>query len=263
MLLNHIVTGIITENGKAVGVRFQETGRDKGDAETALAGNIVANAAIPNVANKLLSGEAGRLLRRKIQGWEIGTSLLAVYFGFKKPPRALGNKHYVTIVFDETVEHLKDLAGNLEGDLRHRAFGFCDYSQIDSGLAAEGKSVGSVFVISHGSEWEGLNDEAYRAKKEEAAGIFTERLEALIPGIANEIEFCEVATPKTIERYTANPHGSVYGFAQTPQQAGRYRIRQRSSIENLYFASAWTFPGGGFSGAILAGRLCAEAILLS
>jgi phytoene dehydrogenase-like protein len=223
----------------------------------------VANAAIPNVANTLLSGEAGQPLRQNVQNLEIGPSVLALYLGFKRSPRELGNKHYMTVVFDETVEHLTDLAGNLKGSLRTRAFGFCDYSQIDSGLASEGKSVGSVFLSAKRSEWEGLDREAYLAKKERAARILTERLETLIPGIGNEIEICELATPRTIERYTANPDGSVCGFAQIPRQAGRYRIRQRSSIENLYFASAWTLPGGGFSGTILAGYYCAEAMLRS
>ncbi|MCW0195645.1 hypothetical protein [Campylobacter lari] len=30
------------------------------------------------------------------------------------------------------------------------------------------------------------------------------------------------------------------------------------SIENLYFANAFIFPGGGFTGAILGGYFCAN-----
>ncbi len=38
-------------------------------------------------------------------------------------------------------------------------------------------------------------------------------------------------------------------------------IEQKGSIENLHFASAWTKIGGGFSGAIYSGYLCAIDIL--
>jgi phytoene dehydrogenase-like protein len=55
-----------------------------------------------------------------------------------------------------------------------------------------------------------------------------------------------------------NPGGAVYGFAQTP---GRKFIDSFKNIENLYFASAWGRTGGGFSGVIMGGYLCALNIL--
>jgi phytoene dehydrogenase-like protein len=136
-----------------------------------------------------------------------------------------------------------------------------DYSQIDSQLAPQGKGLGVICTFDYLSDWENLSKEEYKTKKEEVARILTERLNKVIPGIKDEIEYCEVATPKTIKRYTLNPGGTAYGFAQIPKQAGRKRIRQKSPIDNLYFASAWTFPGGGFSGAIRSGYWCAEEIL--
>ncbi|MCG3222527.1 MAG: FAD-dependent oxidoreductase [Candidatus Heimdallarchaeota archaeon] len=50
-------------------------------------------------------------------------------------------------------------------------------------------------------------------------------------------------------------------IAQTIEQVVPNRIKQKSPIENLYFASAWTSPGGGFGGAIISGYLCAISIL--
>ena len=90
------------------------------------------------------------------------------------------------------------------------------------------------------------------------AKIFINRLEKLIPGISGEIEYYEVGTSLTINRYTLNPDGAVYGFAQTP---GRRTINTSDIIENLHFASAWGKTGGGFSGAIYSGFLCAYNII--
>jgi all-trans-retinol 13,14-reductase len=90
------------------------------------------------------------------------------------------------------------------------------------------------------------------------ASVFTERLGKLIPGIKDVIEYCEVGTPSTLKRYTLNTGGAVYGFAQTPSR----KVIDTSVLpDNLHFASAWGKTGGGFSGAIYGGYLCALAIL--
>ncbi len=98
-------------------------------------------------------------------------------------------------------------------------------------------------------------------RKEKIAKELLTRLEQVIPNISNEIEYMEVATPKTIQKYTLNPEGTAYGYAQIPQQSGMHRLSNKSSIKNLYFASAWVNPGGGFTGAILSGWFCANEIL--
>ena len=133
-----------------------------------------------------------------------------------------------------------------------------DYSQIDSALTAEEKSVGVICCIDYYSDWDKLGKEEYKVKKKEVGEIYIEKLEKLIPGIKNHIEYYEVGTSKTVARYTLNPEGAVYGFAQTPE---RVRFDKIQSINNLYFASAWTKIGGGFSGAIFSGYLCAFDIL--
>ena len=51
---------------------------------------------------------------------------------------------------------------------------------------------------------------------------------------------------------------AVYGFAQTPE---RMALQEISSIDNLHYASAWTRTGGGFSGAIMGGYICAFNLL--
>ena len=80
----------------------------------------------------------------------------------------------------------------------------------------------------------------------------------MIPGIKDVIAYYEVGTPLTVKRYTLNPGGAVYGFAQNP---GRKVLDAFPPVDNLHFASAWGKTGGGFSGAIAGGYLCAFNIL--
>jgi phytoene dehydrogenase-like protein len=184
--------------------------------------------------------------------------LLTIYFGFKNSLKIIGNRHYSTFVFDRTVETQSDIVKNNSADFHTRSFTFVDYGQIDSGLAPEGKSVGAICCIDYLKDWELLTQEEYTKKKEETAKIFIERLENLIPGIASEIEYYEVGTPSTIKRYTLNPCGAVYGFAQVPD---KLPVNITGIFDNLHFASAWGRTGGGFSGVICGGFLCAVNIL--
>ena len=105
--------------------------------------------------------------------------------------------------------------------------------------------------------WEGLSKEEYRVKKEEVTEVLLERLDKQFPGIRDSIEYVELATPKTMQRYTLNPEGTPYGYTQSKEQAGLKRLRNNFLIPNLYFASAWAFPGGGFEGSMLTGFLAA------
>lgn len=210
------------------------------------------------MVNHLLPAVPDETFKKKVNSLEIACSIVTLYIGFKKPLNQLGNKHYSTFVFDESVTKLSQFKQNV---LSNKMYVLVDYSQIDSALAPAGKSVGSVCTLDYLSNWENLPDQAYKTKKEETAQLLIRKLEKLIPGITKEIEYYELATPKTIARYTSNHGGSVYGFAQIPSQAGMNRIDVRSPIKNLYFASAWTRPGGGFTGAILSGNYCAQEVL--
>jgi phytoene dehydrogenase-like protein len=257
VVLNHLVTGIIKENSKLAGVTYKRKRGSSSEIITAYADEIIANAAMPNVA-ELLPEESGRKLRNEIRNQKPGASLLTIYFGFKNSLKNIGNHHYSTFVFDGSIKTQADIFKNNKGDFNKRSFTFIDYGQIDSGLAPVGKSVGALCCIDYLTDWENLSDEEYNAKKEEVAKIFIGRLEKLIPGITSEIEYYEVGTSATIKRYTLNPGGAVYGFAQTPFKA----VIEPSNIsENLHFASAWGKTGGGFSGAIYSGFLCAYNIL--
>lgn len=257
VLLSHLATGFIIENDKIQGVKFSKKKAPSSETLTAFADEILANAAMPEIA-ELLPAVYGNSLKNKIKNQRPGASLLTVYFGFNKSLKTLGHQHYSTFIYDGSVKTQADILSNNTGPFATRSFTFIDYGQIDSGLAPEGKSVGAICCIDYLKDWESLTEEQYEAKKEEVANIFINRLGKLIPGIAAVIEYYEVGTPYTVKRYTLNPGGAVYGFAQTP---GKEQIETSDIIGNLHFASAWGKTGGGFSGAIYSGFLCAYNIL--
>ncbi|OHX67812.1 FAD-dependent oxidoreductase [Flammeovirga pacifica] len=258
VLLGKKVNQIIVEDKKATGVIFQDH-FNSSEPQKVYAKKVIANAAVPVVKNMLPPNEAKKL-GKSIDHLEKACSLLSIYIGFKSDIRKLGSENYSTFFNDESVKTIKDAAKNAKDDYSKRNFVFVDYNQIDAELAPKDKGFGVICSADYLTDWDNLSPEDYQKKKEEVVQIYFDRLEKFLPGIKNEIEYYELATSKTINRYTGNPMGTPYGFAQTPKQAGMGRLPMKSPIKNLHFAGAWTFPGGGFTGAIISGFLSANLV---
>ena len=257
VLLNRLVTGVTVQDGRATGVTFRKRGGASQGTEEAEADEIVANCSVPALA-EMLPPEQGALLREECHGLNTGASLLTVYFGFDRPLKELGHRYYSMFIYDRSVQTQADIAANNRDDFSRRSFTFVDYGQVDSGLAPVGKDVGAICCIDYLEDWENLSREEYKSKKEHVAQTFIDRLGEVIPGIRDVTGYYEVGTPVTVKRYTLNPGGAVYGFAQNP---GRKVLDSFAPIENLHFASAWGRTGGGFSGAICGGYLSAFNLL--
>ena len=255
-----LVTGFLAEAGRVVGVRFKENRKRVHEEHERRADLVVANAAAPWVAEALPEAP-GRRFERVLAARRPSCSLTSIYLGFDRPPKALGWQDYATFVLDDGFERLADLHRRWRAPASERGFVFVDYSQIDARLAPEGQGVGAICTIDYLDAWEGMDRKTYRAAKATFADAMLARLERLIPGIRDHVAWCEVATPKTIRRFTGNPEGTPYGYAQDPDGAGRNRLGVRSPVPGLWLASAWSTPGGGFTGAILSGWLCAGGIL--
>ncbi len=256
VLLGKTAEKIITHNGKVTGVTFRDSFNERSEPITISCDNVVANCAIPLVP-AMLDAPYSTQLQQKISSKSNSCSLLCMYLGFKTDVGKFGVKHYSNVFQGNDVNALKDIKKNHLGDWSKRRFIFVDYGKVDAELAPPNKSEGVICAVDYLKNWENLNEEDYKAKKEEVAQVLLQRLEKQFPGIRNSIEYYEVSTPKTIQRYTMNPSGSVYGYAQTKEQTASKRFRNNFLIPNLYFASAWAFPGGGFEGSIQGGFLAA------
>ncbi|MDX2415689.1 MAG: NAD(P)/FAD-dependent oxidoreductase [Bacteroidales bacterium] len=255
--LNALATKIQYKNDKPSGIEYQCMLK-KEVIEELEAEIIVINSSLPGLAQNLLPEGKGDSLQRAMQNIKIGASLLTIYYGFKHPLQDIGCKNYSTFIYDESVLEQADILQNNKSDFDTRSFTFVDYGQIDSGLAPAGKSVGAVCCIDYLSDWEDLSKEEYKNRKKQAARHFTARLNKLMPGFTDAVDYVEVGTSSTVLRYTLNPAGAVYGFAQNPDKSLDYLAMLP---ENIFIASAWGKLGGGFSGAILSGYMTAFEIL--
>ena len=104
--------------------------------------------------------------------------------------------------------------------------------------------------------------ENYRQIKEDFSQKLLHQLESkLIPRLKSHLLFYEAATPMTLERYTGNELGAMYGLASTPKQVGNLRPPHQTPIPGLYQVGHYTRPSHGIVGASLSGVIAARIIL--
>jgi all-trans-retinol 13,14-reductase len=259
IITGHMVTHIFPRHNNSTVVIYASGNAQLGGEVKAE--SVIVNASIPVTVNKLLPSWA---VKKKyldyVNSLSLSPSLLSVSIRCKTPPIKLGNKHYTTFVYDN-VKKLSEIQEKNHASFDVRPFAFIDYSQIDSGLHTGDMSQAMIVVCDYPAEWDNIPDTLYEEKKEEVACTLIRRLEKIVPGISGHIIGYTVKTARTLMKETGNAGGSVNGFAQTPEQTGYRRISMVSPIKNLFYASAWTFPGGGFTGAIVSGYLAALEVL--
>jgi phytoene dehydrogenase-like protein len=143
-------------------------------------------------------------------------------------------------------------------EVRH----FC----YDPTMAPPGKSVIIVLFGSQYDYWRELRKypDRYQREKAQAADAVIAQLERRYPGLSEQIEVVDVATPVTTERFTANWRGSMEGWRITTQTVGMALGRGMSKtlpgLKGFYMVGQWVEPGGGIPTAAMSGRKAIRTI---
>ena len=253
------VTKILTENGKAIGVEYVSKRKDA-TVSRAYAPVIIANTAIPNVINDLLDYETAKPLKKQYGKLSIAPSIMTVYVALDKPLKEMGNDYYSLIFYEKKDLKIKDISQYYHSDFSIRPFILCDYSQMDTKLAPEGKGYLVLSLMDYLEDWEDLSESDYKYKKKKVGEILVNRVCKHFPEMCDHIERVEVATARTMKHFLQTPRGTAYGYTNSPAQSLVFRPGVKSRVPGLYFASAWAIPGGGFGGAITSGQMCSEQI---
>jgi prolycopene isomerase len=126
----------------------------------------------------------------------------------------------------------------------------------DPSLAPEGQH---LFVLTTLVPYEVPG--GWRDEKERAGQRLIDLAEAQVPGLREALRFSEFASPRTMERYTRNSEGAIYGFELSPSQVGPGRLGSRTPVSGLHLTGHWTQPGGGVYGVVSSGIQAARAVL--
>ena len=237
------VTKIITENGKAVGVKLA-TG------EVYRAKRIISNATRWDTFEKLLPREEMPVAEKKWQKrYQKSPSFLSLHLGVEASVLPLGTEcHHIVL---EDWNQMETPEGTIFISIP---------TLLDPDLAPEGYHIMHVFTPSWVEDWQGMSPHQYEEKKEEAAGRIIERLETIFPGLDAGLDYMEVGTPRTHRRYLGRVDGS-YGPIPRRKLMGLLGMPfNRTSIPGLYCVGDSTFPGQGLNAVAFSGFACAHRI---
>ncbi len=219
---------------------------------------VISNASAPDTLLRLLDNpKASGADRIKLSGLEKSVSAFQVYLGLRLPAKGMGMDHAMISV-NTCYDHDLNYKYSVFGDYENCPFTMVDHAQIDPSLVEPGKGSLMVMALDNYSNWAGLAVQEYKKKKAAVAAKLISRAERYLPGLSGCIEVMEAATPLTMARYGSSPEGAIYGFAQTPDQAGISRLAQKTAVKGLFLTGAWTRPGGGVHGCFVSGIDAAE-----
>ncbi|MEW6347602.1 MAG: NAD(P)/FAD-dependent oxidoreductase [Thermodesulfobacteriota bacterium] len=247
------VERVLVNDGKIAGVGI---GADVIDART-----VVANCSAARLFNGMIPPEqVPEDFREKLRGLKPSISSFNVWLGLNQDITGqLKNSHLFLV---EEPDPEKSFQYCLEGREDKVPFSVAVYNNIYKDYSPPGTTVLSITFSCGYDPWAQFETDyfagrkhEYHARKERIAQTLIKRVEEkLIPGLSQMIAVQDAATPLTNVRYTLNERGAIYGYEQIPENSFMYRLSNRTPIKDLYLASAWGEPGGGYTGVLLSGK---------
>ena len=246
LIKNGRVEGVVTKDGRI----FQSP--------------LIISNINPNLLVKMFPPQRQPILSRRTKDLQYSLSCFILYIATDLDLRGMGFPYftYLRFLHDLEEEHRMLRRGEVP---KNPTLIVSIPTLLDPLLAPPGQHLLKVLVtVPHGyrERWGGASPERYHQIKEEFSQHILQLLELkLIAHLREHLLFYEAATPLTLERYTGNERGAMYGLASVPQQMGPSRPPNRTPIPGLFQVGHYTRPSHGIVGASLSGLFCARSIL--
>ncbi|MEH2376879.1 carotenoid isomerase [Nostoc sp.] len=237
------VTKILTEQGKAVGVKLANGKVYRGK-------RIVSNATRWDTFEQLLPvDEMPDNEKKWQQNYQKSPSFLSLHIGVKESVLAAGTEcHHILL---EDWEKMTAAEGTLFVSIP---------TLLDPDLAPSGYHIIHAFTPDWIDDWQELSPSEYEVKKEKAAWRVIDRLEKIFPGLDAGLDYLEVGTPRTHRRFLGREDGT-YGPIPRRKLWGLLKMPfNRTAIPGLYCVGDSTFPGQGLNAVAFSGFACAHRI---
>ncbi len=242
VLVETEVTRILVDEGKVAGVELDGTDEVRAPV-------VISNADARETFEHLVGAESLpddllADLRRMRPSLSAVLMYLATDLGFSE----LESGGHELFLF-ESWDHDETYESMLAGRPTHIAVTIP--SLVDPTVAPRGEHVVTLMTLVPYGEY----------RKEDVQRLLLSQAERLLPGLSDHITFVVGASPTTLEKFTLNHVGAIYGWEPSPDQAATHRLRHVTPIEGLFLSGHWTQPGGGIMPVIVSGAQTAQLVL--
>ena len=244
------VTRVLMKGDRACGIELA-----KGEKITARA--IISNADSVRTLFELVGeGYLPENFVRRFRRLRPAVSAVNLYLALSGNP---GLHHHEVFTLSE--QHPRDWQIFYRPDSEQEPFASITMpSLLDPGLAPAGCHVMAVNTFTD------CPDLVERFREERGKEVIRDELfsiaERLLPEIRSCLveQKCEVATPRTLVRYTSNKGGSALGWGKYWDQRWPYRLGPATPVAGLYMAGHWTRGTHGIYGVIKSGKDAAAQV---
>lgn len=238
------VDKIIVRDKKAVGVRLEGSSEEYSDI-------VICAADAYSAINHMLGGD---YITDEIKEWYESMPLFPPYIQVSLGV-ARDMRNEPRLVCRKLPEPLT-IAGKQTANMIIHNYSF------DKTLAPEGKTPLVVRFFTEYDYWQKLYlDKArYKEEKAELAKNVIAKLDSFYPGIRDQVEVIDVATPVTYVRYTGTLKGATMSWLPTKANFMKSIAKTLPGLENFYMAGQWLFPGGGIPNALKSARDAVQII---
>uniref|UniRef100_A0A7V1EIP9 NAD(P)/FAD-dependent oxidoreductase n=1 Tax=candidate division WOR-3 bacterium TaxID=2052148 RepID=A0A7V1EIP9_UNCW3 len=241
------VERILVENDRAVGVRLADGTEDRAD--------LVISAADGHAT--IFGLLEGRYLNDKIRNYYAkppGRSPMSLQVSLGINRDLSPEPHAMVLFLDEPVTVAGEARDRL--DLENYAF--------DPGFAPPGKTALKVMLETSYDYWRDLMDRGraeYDAEKERTAAAVIGALARRFPGLGEDVEVIDVATPLTTERVTGNWRGlQAYASSWKDGLLGGGISKTLPGLGNFHMVGQWAGATIGLSTVAVMGRKLVKEI---
>lgn len=237
------VTEILTENGRATGVRLEDGTEHRADA-------VISNVFERTTIERLLGGRYVDDRLRSRFASEDSEVVMGIHVSIGVE-RDLSDEPHALVLF---LERPIEIADRTLDRIPVELYGF------DPTLAPAGTGVIKVLLNTSYDLWERLSHDRarYDAAKTEIADRVIAAIEPRFPHLSAQIEVVDVATPMTTNRYTGQgrPYGTQEGIGLDLLFS---RPRTLRSLGAFYWIGQ-SAGGGGIPGCAAMGRSAVRAL---
>jgi phytoene dehydrogenase-like protein len=244
------VAKILTQSGRAVGIQLADGSEHHADT-------IVSAADGRSTIYDLLDGEFrdAKIDEYYTKRAPMGPQAFAVHVCFGVARQLPTDQHALVLLAaggEADPAEIPEIAGTVRDHLDVEMYGF------DPTLAPAGKSAIKVVLESDYDYWHEIRMRGiaeYRAEKDRTAQSVLDWLEKQFPGIREQVEVTDVATPLTTERYTASYRGlQAWGASEAVSPIAKGFTRTLPGLAGFHMAGQWSEATIGISTAATAGR---------
>lgn len=231
------VESVIVENHRAAGVKLADGSERRADV-------VVSAADLHTTLYGLLDGKyVNAKMERAFSEWSLFTPIVQVSFGVKR-----------TFTDQNTALTIVVAPGEQIGStmLTH-SYSILNYA-FDRTMAPPGKTAMVLRYETPYEIWEGMSPDIYRKEKKQIKQDAIRLLEREYPGIGEDIDVCDIATPLTDIRHTGVYRGAYEGWVPTDRNIGVNLPMTVSGLRDFYLAGQWLYPGGGLPPAAQSGK---------